>query len=173
MAVAIKNTGFTNIKIYNGGIKDWIKSGKRVQAIEVLPDTEINLIDADELMMLIAAADKQNCIDSRGQPLLTLIDLRVAKGHSGKKGADKYRIKTRCHTITTLLDDFLDNSPLIQSIPENSLTVSISETGNRDEFLIRYLSKFGRNNIRMLTYGMRSWLKANYPVEEIDHKGNK
>ncbi len=173
MAVAIKKIGFSNIKIYNGGIKDWIKSGNTITSIELLPDSKINFIDANELKTIIDTAEARNCVDEKGQPLLTLIDLRVTQGHSAKKGADKYRIKTRCHTITALLDDFLDNSALIQSIPENSLTVSISETGNRDEFLIRYLSKFGKHNIRMLKYGMRNWLKAYYPVEEMEQKGKQ
>jgi len=104
-------------------------------------------------------------VDKKGKPLLTLIDFRAAKSHSVKKGADKYRIATKCLTLSALLDEFIDNSSLIESIPVEGLTISISETGNRDTFLIRYLSKYCRPDVRGLKYGMRGWIKADYPVE--------
>lgn len=168
MAVAFKNMGFTNIVIYNGGLKDWIKSGNTVESIERLPEVKVDFIDADELMEKITEANKKNCVDSTGQPLLTLIDFRSSLQLSTKKGADKYRIKSNCRTITAVLDDFIDNDRLINSIPEKGLSISISETGNRDVFLIKYLSKFGRTNVKGLKYGMRSWMKANYVIEKID-----
>lgn len=171
MAVAIKEHGFTNIKIYNGGLKDWIKSGNSTESIDPLPDVKVDFIDADQLMTSIAEAEQKNCIDTNGQPLLTLIDFRTSKSRSVKKGADKYQIQTKCLTVTALLDDFIDNNDLIRSIPEKGLTVSISETGNRDIFLIRYLAKFGKTDVQGLKYGMRSWLKADYPVEKRAHTG--
>ena len=166
MAVAIKENGFTNIKIYNGGLTDWIKSGNTTESIDPLPDSKVNFIDADLLMTRITEADEKDCVDKSGQPLLTLIDFRISRTLSAKKGADKYQIKTKCLTVTAVLDNFIDNNNLIRSIPEKGLTVSISETGNRDIFLIRYLSKFGKTNVLALKYGMRSWLKADYPVEK-------
>ena len=171
MAVAIKKLGYTNIKIYNGGLKDWIKSGHITESIEPLPKTQVHFIDVEELMSALAEADERNCIDNSGNPLITLLDFRVTKGLSRKMGADKYKIKTNCQTISAQLDDFPNNKPLIQSIPKKGLIVSICETGNRDTFLIRYLSKFGISNIRSLKYGMRSWLKANYPMERIEQTG--
>lgn len=168
MAVAIKNMGFTNITIYNGGLKDWVKSGNTVESKERLPEVKVDFIDADELMEKITEANKKNCVDSAGQPLLTLIDFRSSLQLSSKKGADKYRIKSNCRTITAFLDDFIDNDRLIQSIPKKGLSVSICETGNRDVFLVRYLSKFGRTNVKGLKYGMRNWLKADYAIERIE-----
>jgi rhodanese-related sulfurtransferase len=173
MAVAIKKSGFHNIKIYNGGLKDWIKSGNQVESIDPLPDTKVDFMDSEELLTIIGKADKENCLDRNGHPLLTLIDLRLIQDPSTRKGADKYRIKTQCWTITALLDDFIDNTQLIQAIPKEGITVSVSETGNRDVFLIRYLSKFGRTNIHGLKYGMRNWMKADYPVERRDQTGKE
>jgi len=173
MAVAIKALGFTNIKIYNGGLKDWIKSGNPTESIEALPETTVHLIDVDQLRMLLSEADKTNCVDKKGKPLLTLIDFRAAKSHSVKKGADKYRIPTKCLTLSALLDEFIGNNSLIKSIPAEGITVSISETGNRDTFLIRYLSKYCRHDIRGLKYGMRGWIKAGYPVETRAHTDTK
>ena len=171
MAVAIKKLGYTNIKIYNGGLKDWIKSGHITESIEPLPEIQIHFIDVEELMTALAEADERNCIDNDGNPLITLLDFRVTEGLSQKMGADKHKIKTNCQTISAPLDDFSNNTQLIQSIPEKGLIVSVCETGNRDVFLIRYLSKFDIFNIRSLKYGMRSWLKANYPVERIEQTG--
>jgi len=169
MAVAIKAKGFTNIKIYNGGLKDWIKSGNPTESIETLPEATVQFIDVNQLRMLLSEADKTNCMDKNGKPLLTLIDFRSSNSDSIKKGADKYRIATKCHTISALLDEFIDNNSLIESIPLEGLAISISETGNRDTFLIRYLSKCCRPDIRGLKYGMRSWIKAGYPVEKTAH----
>lgn len=167
MAVAIKAMGFTNIKIYNGGLKDWIKSGNPVESIEPLPETPVHFIDVDQLRRLLSEADKTNCMDTKGKPLLTLIDFRASRSHSVQKGADRYQIATQCRTISALLDDFIVNSSLIESIPEAGITISISETGNRDTFLIRYLAKYGRLDVQGLKYGMRGWMKADYPVEKI------
>lgn len=173
MAVAIKKLGFTNIKIYNGGLKDWIKSGNDVESIDPLPETKANFINVDELRVIIAKADTQNCVDTDGNPLLTLIDIRTTDVPSMARGGDKYRIKTNCLTITAFLDDFIDNHQLIQSIPRKGVVVSVTETGNRDAFLIRYLSKFNRTNVQGLEYGMRNWLKADYPVEAMKQAGNE
>ncbi len=173
MAVAIKKSGFSHIKIYNGGLKDWIKAGNQVESIDPLPDTKASFITIDELMAIMTKADTQNCVDSNGNPLLTLIDIRTSEGLSTATGGDKYRIKTQCQTITAFLDDFIDNQQLIQSIPRKGFVVSVSETGNRDAFLIRYLSKFNRSNVQGLQYGMRNWLKADYPVEAMKQADNK
>ncbi len=164
MAVAIKKAGFTNIKIYNGGIKDWVKADNAVVSSDPLPEYNVEFIAVDELYGKIKEAEKGNCIDDSGNPLLTLIDFRVTSITSPKLGADFYRIKSSCRTITSVLDDFIDNKLLIGSIPAKGLVVSISETGNRDVFLIRYLSKFGLSNLKGLKYGMRNWLKADYPT---------
>ena len=45
------------------------------------------------------------------------------------------------------------------------------ETVNRDIFLIRYVSRFGKTNVQTLKYGIRSWLKADCPVEKVVHTG--
>jgi len=172
MAVAIKQMGFQNIKIYNGGLKDWIKAGNSVESINPLPDTKINAIAVDELVAILTEADITNCVDADGHPILTLIDFRTPPNDSHKKGADKYQIKTKCKTIKAALDDFIDNKALIESIPDHGLTITVCETGNRDEFLIRYLSQFGKTKIMRLKYGLRNWLKANYPVEEVTPLGN-
>jgi len=56
---------------------------------------------------------------------------------------------------------------MLNSVPRAGLVVTITETGNRDSFLIRYLYKFGNVNTKGLQFGMRGWLKADYPVERI------
>lgn len=171
MAVAIKKLGYTNIKIYNGGLKDWTKSGNVTESLEPLPQAGVHFINGKELNIALAEANERNCTDIDGTPLITLIDLRAFQKHSPKRGADKYKIKTNCQTIPVSLDDFSHNPQVLQSLPQNGAIVSISETGNRDTFFIRYLSQFNINNIRGLKYGMRNWLKANYPVERIEQTG--
>ena len=167
MAVAIKKKGFKNITLYNGGLKDWKKSGLTLDSTDPLPNIDIDYISAMELFKKITETDLRGCVDAFGNPLLTLIDFRSSLKLSAHKGADNYQIKTDCKTITAFLDDFLDNPELINKIPKKGPVISISETGNRDLFLIRFLSKLGFSNINGLQFGMRAWIKADYPGEKI------
>lgn len=167
MAVAIKKSGYKNIIIYNGGIKDWIKSNNKVESTTPLPEIKVAFIHVDDLLASLTEADKQNCMDSDGNPLLTLIDFRISHTLQEKMGADKYQIQSRCRIIKAQLDDFIDNQQLIDTIPDTGQVISISETGNRDRFLIQFLSQYGKSNIRGLKYGMRNWVKSNYPAKIV------
>lgn len=166
MAVAIKKSGYTNITIYNGGLKDWIKAGNKVESAAPLPEVKVNFVNVDELRAILKEADQQKCKDKNGNPLVTLLDFRMSPTLQERMRADNYQIRTTCNTIKAQLDDFIDNRQLIDSIPDTGRVISISETGNRDRFLVQFLSQFGKTNIRALKYGMRNWLKAGYPTEK-------
>lgn len=73
-------------------------------------------------------------------------------------------IKTPCPTVFCLLDE-LQNARVRRQIPKQGLVVTITETGNRDSFAIQYLSKFGYANLKALMFGMRGWIKKDYPVK--------
>lgn len=147
-------------------MKDWIKSKLPVEVIEPLPSYAYNSILAEELRKIIARADADGCVDADGNPLVTIIDTRSSFKFAVRKGSDRYRIKTECQTISALLDDFYDKK-VLDSVPERGLVVVVCETGNRDLFLVRYLSKFGHENLVCLQFGMRGWLKAGYPVIQV------
>jgi rhodanese-related sulfurtransferase len=168
LAVAIKKEGYTNITIYNGGLKDWVKAGNKIESVTPLPEVRVHFINVDELYTILQDADQQNCRDKNGNALVTLIDFRMSHTLQNKMGADIYQIRTRCETIKAQLDNFIDNNEqLIVCLPETGQIISISETGNRDRFLVQFLSQFGKTNIRALKYGMRSWIKAGYPTEKL------
>lgn len=166
LAVAIKSEGFSNIRIYNGGLKDWIKSGQKIVSVEPLPDYTSPFISAAELAQKIEAAETNNCHDHNGAPTLTLLDFRASPALKKKIESDHFRVQTNCVTIRAGLDDFLLHPELVVKIPSTGLVVTISETGNRDDFLIRYLSKYGKDNIKGLEFGMRAWLISGYPVDK-------
>ena len=167
MAVVIKEHGFKNIKIYNGGLKDWIKSGHPVNSTEPLPDYETPFISADAVHDILHKVEQTGCLDNNGQPLLTLVDFRTSTNMKKKIGGESYRVKTSCRTISRQLDEFVVNRQLIDSIPKKGLVVTISETGNRDTFLIRYLFKYGYTNVKGLEFGMRGWIISEYPIEKF------
>jgi len=146
-----------------------VKSGNEVTSVTPLPDIKVHFIDVDELRDLLVKADKQHCKDADGEPLLTILDFRMSRVLQKKMSADKYQILSRCRTINAQLDDFIDNEMLINSLPDTGQIISVSETGNRDRFLIQFLSQFNKTNIRGLKYGMRNWLKAGYPAEKIEN----
>lgn len=165
MAVAIKKIGYTNIKIYNGGIKDWVDAGHNIESREPLPKYEGMFITTDELLSAIESADKNDCKDPQNQVLLTILDLRTENYLETDNPVPA--IRTRCKTIKCLLDDLI-NPDFRMQIPHEGLVVTITETGNRDIFAMKYLYRYGYKNIKGLDFGIRGWIKLNYPVEIKD-----
>ncbi len=154
--------GFRNIKIYNGGLKDWKKSGYKIDSIEPLPKYEGKFITADELREKIKETEIVNCVDKNNEKILTIIDYRTENFIKTEKPFPS--IKTNCPTIKCLLDD-LQEVDTRDKIPKKGLVVLLCETGNRDDVAMRYLFKYGYTNVVGLRNGMREWIKSNYPVE--------
>lgn len=165
MAVAIRKHGYTNVRIYNGGLKDWLKSGNTVTAIDRLPEYEVSFLTGEELMAQVTSAEKNDCRGSAGKPLFTLLDLRTEL--SLDPAGPRVAIRTSCPTVVGLLDDLLKQS-FREHIPSDSPVYVITETGNRDAFAVKYLSVFGHRNIIGLLFGMRGWIKADYPITRIN-----
>lgn len=161
MAVAIKQQGYNNIKLYNGGIKDWKKSGLPTESIEPLPQYAYETISSEELHAIMQT--NARCRDAQGKPLATILDLRTENA-LGESAEELQRIQTACPVITLLLDD-LRSEAAHARVPKNGLVVTVSETGNRDEFVARYLSQFGYTNLKGLEFGMRGWLKNKFAIE--------
>lgn len=127
---------------------------------------EARFITVDELLALLQSAEHRHCRDANGRPLLTLLDLRTEHhlDAGNKIPPTVVDIKTKCPTVFCLLDELQD--PRIRGkIPKPGLVVTITETGNRDTFAIRFLSKFGYTNLKGLMFGMRGWIKKDFPVE--------
>ena len=154
--------GYTNIKIYNGGIKDWSKSGLPLDTINPLPQVESRFLGADQLFSMIQAADAKQCIEEDGLASLTILDFRNENFFDMENPPP--RIQSQCQTIFLQLDD-IRKPEIRKQIPLENKVVTITETGNRDDFAMRYLSKFGYSNIVGLQFGMRGWLKMRYPIE--------
>lgn len=163
MAVAIKDLGFSNIRIYNGGLKDWEKAGYAIETLDPLPEYEGAYMEAQELLALIARADSQDCKDKQGNPLFTILDYRTELVHNA--GEELPVISTKCPQIVMLLDDFADPVKR-EKIPRTGMVILVCETGNRDPFAMRYLHSLGYDNIVGLRFGMRAWIKVGYPVEK-------
>ena len=150
--------------IYNGGIRDWKKSGYKIDVIEPLPEYEGKFITADELLARIKEADSQKCIDQNKKPLLILVDYRT--GNFLKTNRPLPSIKTKCKTIRCLLDDLRDPE-IRKQIPKEGPVVLVCETGNRALFTMKYLYKYGYTNTMGLRFGMRGWIKSGYPLETV------
>lgn len=148
--------------IYNGGLRDWEKSGYKIDVIEPLPEYGGKFITADELLAMIKEADSYNCLDQNKKPLLTLVDYRTE--NFLKTDRPLHSIKTKCKTIKCLLDDLTDPE-VRKQIPKESPVVLVCETGNRELLIMKYLYKYGYTNTVGLRFGMRGWIKSGYPVE--------
>ena len=141
-----------------------------MKVIDPLPQYEGQFITSDELLDFIKKADQSGCVDSENRPLLTILDLRNENFLSTQAAMPS--IETRCKTIAALLDD-LPNPEIRQQIPSQGVVVTVTETGNRDIFVMKYLYKFGHKNIKGLRFGMRGWIKLDYPViygKRTDHE---
>lgn len=130
--------------------------------MEPLPETEVQFIDTEALYVLLKKYDEQQCRDQAGQPLLTIVDFRNANHLASNNPPPG--IATRCPVQTYLLDDILD-SETRDKLPIKGKVVIVTETGSRDEFVIRYLAKYGFSSILGLKSGMRGWLKHRYPTK--------
>ena len=162
VAVAIRRLGFNNIKIYNGGLKDWRKSGYKIVSRNQLPDITVSFVSALELRDMLSEADRTSCKTDSGEPLITILDLRNQSIINPESPPP--RIKTSCRTINLLMDDLLEEET-VRQLPTQGLLVTVTETGNRDDFLGRYLYKFGYIGVKGLQFGMRAWIKKRYPTE--------
>jgi rhodanese-related sulfurtransferase len=155
--------GYSNIKIYNGGIKDWKKAGLPLNQVKPLPEASVRWLTAEQLLHRLQATEASQCYDQQGRPLLSLLDLRNENLLSPE--TPPVRLVTACPVLTLELDDLLTAEARAR-VPREIPVVTITETGNRDVFVLRYLSQFGFDNLEGLEYGMRSWIKAGYPVRE-------
>lgn len=158
----MKVHGYKNIKIYNGGIKDWMKSGHAIESVEPLPAYEGKFVTVEEVYEMISKGAAEDCVDENGNPVLTILDLRTE--HHLENVERPPIIKTNCPSIFCLLDD-LRKKDLREQIPRKGLIITVTETGNRDKYVMQYLSRFGYANVKGLLYGMRGWIKAGYPVQ--------
>lgn len=114
---------------------------------------------AEELHAVITL--EQDCSKNGSLPALTLVDLRTE--HHVQAGPVPVVIKTPCPTVFCLMDD-LRQPTVRDQIPRSGIVVTLTETGNRDKFVMQYLSKFGYTNVKGLLFGMRGWIKAGYPT---------
>ena len=110
--------GFRNIKIYNGGLKDWIKSRNKIDVIEALPEYQGKFMHADELLAKIKQEDSQNILDQNSKSGFTILDYRTENFLIKDKPI--LSIKTKCNMIKCLLDD-LRNTEVRSQIPKEGL----------------------------------------------------
>ncbi len=127
-----------------------------------MPDYKGQFITTDALLKFVLASHQGSCADENGRPILTIVDLRT-ENHLKNLEKKPPIIDTSCKTLFFLLDDLL-KSEVRKQIPSKGLVVTITETGNRDKFVMQYLHQFGYANIKGLLFGMRGWIKAGYPT---------
>jgi rhodanese-related sulfurtransferase len=123
-------------------------------------------ITAEELLALLQSAKDNDCRGPSNHPLVTLLDMRTENHLPPESGTSEHitHIKTSCPRVFSLLDQ-LRLREVRDKIPKRGLVVTVTETGNRDQFAIQYLSKHGYGNLKGLMFGMRGWIKEDYPIE--------
>jgi rhodanese-related sulfurtransferase len=152
-----------------------LKSGHAVKTIEALPNVKVGFVTAQELLATLEGAqDHQKGAEGSGTTQVTLLDLRTELHLTDDYTKNNLIpiIKFSGKTVFCLLDQ-LQRPDIRSQIPKQGLVVTITETGNRDQFAIQYLSKFGFTNIKGLMFGMRAWIKEGYPVESIPARGGR
>lgn len=147
--------------IYNGGIEEWRKNGLPLVREKPLPEAEVAFMETELLYQRLQEVNATFCREKDGQRALTILDFRV--DNYLEPASPPPAIVTVCPVVILQLDDLL-RQQVRASIPRDHPVVTLTETGNRDEFAIRYLSQFGFDNLHGLEFGMRGWLKHRYPT---------
>ncbi len=124
-----------------------------------LPHAKVEYISPEHLKQKLESR-RDNC--SASAPQITILDFRNEVIIS--PDTPPLAIKTPCPSINLLMDDLLVDQ-VLEAIPRTGLLVTVTETGNRDAFAIRHLSRFGFTNIKALEFGMRGWIKNRFPVK--------
>lgn len=88
-----------------------------------------------------------------------ILDLRITAVEAAKG-----RVPGR-NILSLALDDLREEANRAK-LPQTGLIVTITETGNRDKIVQRYLSQFGFTNVAGLKDGFRGWVKAGLPLEQ-------
>lgn len=118
-------------------------------------------INADQLKQMIEKAQTGQCMDEKGAAAITILDFRNEFFLNPDNPPPA--IDTVCKTQRLQLDDLL--KPEVRAaLPRHGKLVTITETGNRDAFAMRYLHGFGFDDISGLQFGMRGWIKLGYPT---------
>lgn len=145
-----------------------MKSGLPIETIDALPKVDAEFISAEKLLALLQTATDNDCRDQSNRPLVTLLDVRTENQLPlrAATSASTTHIKTLCPKVCCLLDH-LQLPEVRDKIPKTGLVVIITETGNRDHFAIQYLSRYGYRNLKGLLFGMRGWIKQDYPIETV------
>lgn len=100
-------------------------------------------------------------MDASDKPVLTILDLRTE--HHLEPGHELQSFNTNCPILEFALDE-LQKQEIRDKIPKDSLVVTVTETGNRDQFAMRFMFQYGYTNIVGLNFGMRGWIKLDYPA---------
>ena len=130
--------------------------------MEPLPEYDGAFLGAEQLLEKIKQSEATRCLDRYNKPALTIVDYRTE--NILEVGRPIPSIKTQCQTIQCLLDDLKD--PQVRAkIPKEGLVIVVSETGNRDWAVMRYLHRWGYSNVMGLEFGMRGWIKLGYPID--------
>ncbi len=90
---------------------------------------------------------------------VTVVDFRVTEVELAKG-----RIPSPAF-LSMPLDD-LRLEEIRALLPRDGLIVTVTETGNRDKIVQRYLSQHGYDNVIGLKEGFRGWVKAGLPLEK-------
>lgn len=161
-AVAIKKLGYKDIKIYSGGLEEWKKAGHNLAAASPLPEYEVQFISPEDLLKDLLKADSKGCVDWRNNPLITILDLRTENFLDQKFPI--FHIKTACQTIKMLFDQLSDKNKR-NKIPIKGQVVTVTERGERDADVIRYLYTHGYTNVVGLSSGIQGWIQLDYSLK--------
>ena len=133
-----------------------------IESRKRLPEYEGKFITTTHLLKMIQKCESNACGNESRPSCLTLLDLRTENMIERDKPIPW--IKTTCHTVRCLLDD-LRKPEVRENISTDHPVVTITETGNRDIFAMRHLYGFGYRQVYGLRFGMRGWIKMNFPTE--------
>lgn len=129
------NLGYTNVKVYQAGLPDWIKKRFPVSRIENYPDVQIPFIAPQDVVKQLKK--------------LILLDIR---GKESKLiGALQHG-----HIFDIPLDDLEKE---YQILPKDKMIIIIDLAGKQGEICGRFLTQKGYSKMAVMDGGALAWLK--------------
>jgi rhodanese-related sulfurtransferase len=140
--LAVKK-GYTNVFVYDEGFPAWKSKGYPIETLDIVPKIDIPIITATELKTLGESGEEMVIVDLRDS---------VDRGQGWIVGS--------YHLV------LVDLMARANEIPPGKKVVVVDLAGKQTLIAGRYLVKRNYLDVIRLEGGMKTWVKAGYPIEK-------
>ena len=139
-ARVVADLGYSNVKVYPGGVPAWVASGYGLEKSNPLPKVKISTVSTGELESLLGS--------------VVVLDIRSKSLY--KAGSIKDCLQVQLAMLTSQ----------VASIPKGKPIVVVDHAGKQVKTAAMYLKNEGFTDVRRMQGGMMAWLGQGLPVDK-------